>query len=158
MNNQIEHPKKTIASGALIFDENDRFLVVKPSYKSYWHIPGGIVEKNESPLEACEREVFEETNLMLKPSEVAAIVYRCMPDEEIDSLVFIFHCGKIGPDLKTVIKIPFGEIEDYKFIEKRDASNYLDNIMSSALQECFSDDHNRSTIYLENTKRFLNNK
>jgi 8-oxo-dGTP pyrophosphatase MutT (NUDIX family) len=35
-------------------------LLLEPTYKNDWEIPGGIIEDNESPKECCEREVFEE--------------------------------------------------------------------------------------------------
>jgi 8-oxo-dGTP diphosphatase len=38
-----------IAAGALFSDEHDRVLLVQPSYKDMWEIPGGYVEPSESP-------------------------------------------------------------------------------------------------------------
>jgi 8-oxo-dGTP diphosphatase len=49
-----------VSAGALFVDEYDRVLLVEPTYKSYWDIPGGYVEPGESPLAACAREVHEE--------------------------------------------------------------------------------------------------
>jgi 8-oxo-dGTP pyrophosphatase MutT (NUDIX family) len=34
--------------------------LLEPTYKEDWEIPGGIIEENESPREACKREVLEE--------------------------------------------------------------------------------------------------
>jgi 8-oxo-dGTP diphosphatase len=39
-----------VAAGVLFFDEHDRVLLVDPSYKPGWEIPGGYVEAGESPL------------------------------------------------------------------------------------------------------------
>ena len=52
-----------IAAGALFHDESGRILLVKPTYKNGWDIPGGYVEPGETPSEACAREVFEELSL-----------------------------------------------------------------------------------------------
>lgn len=41
----------------LFFDKNWRILLLEPTYKDNWEIPGGIIEENESPKEACEREI-----------------------------------------------------------------------------------------------------
>ncbi|MBX6722278.1 MAG: NUDIX hydrolase, partial [Dactylosporangium sp.] len=34
-----------------------RVLLVRPTYKPYWDIPGGYVQPGESPLAACKREI-----------------------------------------------------------------------------------------------------
>jgi ADP-ribose pyrophosphatase YjhB (NUDIX family) len=52
-----------VASGALFFDAEGRLLLVKPTYKDGWDIPGGYVEPGETPREACEREVAEELGI-----------------------------------------------------------------------------------------------
>jgi 8-oxo-dGTP diphosphatase len=49
-----------VAAGVLFVDEQERVLLVRPTYKAYWEIPGGYVDEGESPLQACTREVAEE--------------------------------------------------------------------------------------------------
>lgn len=49
----------------LIFDEQDKILLLRRSDVGEWDIPGGHVEKDESKEDAIEREVFEETNIRL---------------------------------------------------------------------------------------------
>lgn len=56
-------PRKRAASGALIRDEAGRILFVEPVYKPTLDIPGGTTEENESPLDACIREVREELGI-----------------------------------------------------------------------------------------------
>src|SRR5437763_155572 len=51
------------AAGALFFDEVGRVLLVKPVYKGDWEIPGGVLERGESPRAACIREVREELGI-----------------------------------------------------------------------------------------------
>ncbi|GIO61584.1 NUDIX hydrolase [Paenibacillus cineris] len=51
-----------------IVRDNDRILVQKrhkSPFKGYWNAPGGKVELQESPKEACIREVMEETGIYL---------------------------------------------------------------------------------------------
>jgi ADP-ribose pyrophosphatase YjhB (NUDIX family) len=42
-------PKKRMASGVVFFNEAGEILVVKPGYKDHWSVPGGVIEKDESP-------------------------------------------------------------------------------------------------------------
>ena len=48
-----------VAAGVLFRDVEGRILLVKPSYKEGWDIPGGYVEPGESPKQAAAREVRE---------------------------------------------------------------------------------------------------
>ncbi|MCP5099570.1 MAG: NUDIX hydrolase, partial [Chloroflexi bacterium] len=57
-------PKKRMSAGALFFDELGRLLVVNPTYKPTWEIPGGAIELNESPYQGCKREIEEELGLI----------------------------------------------------------------------------------------------
>jgi 8-oxo-dGTP pyrophosphatase MutT (NUDIX family) len=53
-------PTKQVGVGCIFLDENSRVLIVNPTYKDGWELPGGVVERDESPLEACRREVAED--------------------------------------------------------------------------------------------------
>ncbi len=60
-----EPTSETLAAGVLLFDEQDRVLLVDPTYKAGWEFPGGVVESGEAPARAGMREVTEETGLVL---------------------------------------------------------------------------------------------
>ncbi|MDN5931613.1 MAG: NUDIX hydrolase, partial [Pseudonocardia sp.] len=48
------------AAGALFVDHDGQVLIVEPTYKRRWEIPGGAVQRGETPRGACERELHEE--------------------------------------------------------------------------------------------------
>jgi hydrolase, NUDIX family len=52
-------PNWKVSVNALI-ETSDGMLLVKPSYKKGWDLPGGIVESDESPVEGLRREIVEE--------------------------------------------------------------------------------------------------
>ncbi|GFM95681.1 hypothetical protein Sfulv_04920 [Streptomyces fulvorobeus] len=60
-----EPTAETVAAGVLFFDEEDRVLLVDPTYKPGWEFPGGVVEPGEAPAQAGIREVAEELGLHL---------------------------------------------------------------------------------------------
>ena len=50
----------TVGVKGLIFTEDQRVLLVRHTYQLGWQLPGGKVEKGESPSEALVRELKEE--------------------------------------------------------------------------------------------------
>ena len=58
-------PRKRIGAGLLCRDADDRILLVQPTYKPTWELPGGAVEAGESPAACAAREVKEELGVDL---------------------------------------------------------------------------------------------
>ncbi|WP_448319703.1 NUDIX hydrolase, partial [Streptomyces sp. CO7] len=56
------HPAPVMAADALIRDASGRVLIVDPSYKEGWDLPGGMVD-DEEPVAALERELQEELGI-----------------------------------------------------------------------------------------------
>ena len=55
----------TLGARAMVIDGRGRVFLVKHSYVSGWHMPGGGVETGETLLTALTRELAEEGNIQL---------------------------------------------------------------------------------------------
>lgn len=108
-------PRKRVAAGALFRDAANRVLAVEPTYKPTWDIPGGIVNANESPLAACNREVHEE--LGVSPPIGDLLVVDWVPSHGVwgDGLMFIFDGGLLDNETCAQIRLQASEISSWKF-------------------------------------------
>jgi len=66
----------TVGVRGLVFDAQGRVFLIKHSYVSGWHLPGGGVEPGESLGAALARELREEGNIeLIGPPELYAIYW-----------------------------------------------------------------------------------
>ena len=83
-------PRKRIGAGALITNASNKVLLVKPTYKEAWEIPGGLVEVGESPRAAATRELREELGLDVEVGRLLVLDWDAptwLPD---DGLMLVF--------------------------------------------------------------------
>jgi 8-oxo-dGTP diphosphatase len=120
-------PGVIVSAAGLIGDGAGRLLVVKPNYRDYWTLPGGVCELGESPQEGCAREVAEEIGLARPVSRLLAVDWRPPPDsygpEARPSLHFIFDCGVL-PSLSGV-RLQAEELDDCRFAPESELSSLL---------------------------------
>lgn len=71
MNNKKSITAPKAAVGAVVINEEKVLLVKRryPPQKGKWAIPGGLVKLGETLQEAAEREILEETGLIIKAKE-----------------------------------------------------------------------------------------
>lgn len=89
-------PRKSVSAGVLIRDERGRVLLVEPSYKAGWEIPGGVVEAGEAPWTTADREVQEEIGLVRPRGQLLLIDHVPADNDTLpERLAFIFDGGSI---------------------------------------------------------------
>ena len=102
------------AAGVLFFDADNRILLVQPSYKPGWDLPGGYIQPGETPTQAAAREVHEE--LGIKPPIGPLLVADWAPNPgEGDKLLFVFDGGELAAEHVGRIQLDPGEIAGYAF-------------------------------------------
>lgn len=140
--------KPRVAAGALFFDAEGRVLLVKPTYKDGWDIPGGYVEPDETPLEACRREVREE--LGLDPDIHQLLVTDWAPSEaEGDKLLFVFDGGTLTPTQLDTITLPDDELEAWDFKARGDLADDLPRRLQRRIGQAIDAWHSGRHVYLE---------
>jgi len=89
--------KHTITVGVfgIITNEQDEVLLCHRNDYDLWNLPGGGLEKGETPWECIIRESKEETGLDVKVSRLMGIYSKPHKNE----VVFMFICNIIGGKL-----------------------------------------------------------
>lgn len=85
--------RKRMAAGVLFRDRVGRVLLVEPSYKPNWEIPGGAVEDGESPWAAVVRECREELGWDRPLGGLLVVDYVRPQDSRPEGVVFVFDGG-----------------------------------------------------------------
>lgn len=142
-------PKKRISAGCLFFDEAGRLLIVNPTYKDGWEIPGGVVETNESPLAACIREIREELGIDRQPRGLLCVDYMAETSQRTEALNFIFDGGVLPDDVIAAIRLPAKELAEYRFFPSDQALALMKPRLRNRVACCLNSRDAGMTIYLE---------
>ena len=83
-------PKKRTAAGVLLCDEHGRTLLMEPTYKPYWQLPGCVVAADESPLSATSRAIRERLGLSIVPGRLLVADWVSPTESRIEGLLFVY--------------------------------------------------------------------
>lgn len=137
--------------GTLFFNEKGELLIVKPTYKDDWSIPGGVIEQNESPLQTCRREVKEEIGLdVMNIDQMLCVDYIFPTKQQDENIQFIFYGGVLNLEQISNIKLAANELKEYKFIEIQKAKKLFGFKLNKRISHCITAIKNKSCKYLEN--------
>ena len=142
-------PKKRMAAGVIFTNPSGGVLMLKPTYKDHWEIPGGVVEENESPLAACVREVKEEIGVDVSSLELLCVDYTLPTTERSESLRFVFSGGVLLANEIESIKLSDGELLEYKFASPEEAIQLAGHRLGPRLTTCIRALQEQKVVYLE---------
>lgn len=143
-------PRKRMGSGVIVRNKKGEILVLKTNYKDHWEIPGGVVEKNESPKQTAERETLEEVGIKIKIFKCLVIHYRSALEKQDENIMFIFDGGISS---FSNLKLDNNEISEARFVSWQEAIPMLGERIASRLLYCQQALKEKRTIYLESIDR-----
>jgi 8-oxo-dGTP diphosphatase len=155
--NTVQVPLIPVSTGALIFDHKERLLILKPTYKSGWTIPGGIMEADgESPWQACCREVREECGIEIASARLACMDFRPMREGNPGGVRFLFDCGTVSDATLDHISLQADEISEHRLASMPEALTLLRKPIRRrvrAVRKRTGAVRTRAIVYLENGRR-----
>ena len=147
-----ELPMIPVSAGALIFDPTGRLLILKPTYKKGWTIPGGVMEADgETPWDACRREVREECGLEVGRGRLACTDFRPARPGRAGGLRFLFDCGQADDEALAAITLQPEEISEHRLASVDTALTLLRPALRRRVGAATR--HRRRFVYLENGRR-----
>src|SRR6266550_3624674 len=101
-------PGRRIGCLAIIRNPQGAVLLENTSYRDYWQLPGGGALADETPADACAREVYEETGLNpesgFKVGSSLVVDYVPRSKTHAEGLNFVFDGGIIPEE--TPLTLP----------------------------------------------------
>lgn len=83
-------PTQRQCAAVVLQDISGRILAVQHNYgQRFWGVPGGIVERGETPMQAAQREALEEVGLSVEVTRLIG-VYLLQGGGWPDILAFVF--------------------------------------------------------------------
>lgn len=143
-------PMKRMGAGAVIGDGGGRVLIVKPTYKDGWELPGGAVENDESPARACAREIREELGLDLSIGDLMCVDYNTSTADYVESLMFLFAVTPLDAATAANITLAASELSDCRFVSLAEATELLDARVARRLEAVLQPD--ATSVYLEDQR------
>lgn len=111
-------PRKRMAVGVIFRDSEHRVLLVEPTYRDRWQLPGGVVEADESPATAATREVAEELGLDLPIGRPLVIRWLGPTDDDPHGVVvFDYDGGHLPTEAVARIQVPPDELRGSRFVD-----------------------------------------
>ncbi|MER7684532.1 NUDIX hydrolase [Streptomyces sp. NPDC097610] len=110
----------TASAAALFFDAAGNVLIVNPTYKEFWNLPGGgiDVDKDETPYDAAVREVREELGITPPIGCLLTSAWITVPGRGAQAL-YIFDGGILSPEDQAAITLQRSELSEYRFCPPR---------------------------------------
>lgn len=87
---------KALSCGVIVTNGEQLLSIVPWGKKSRRDVPKGHLEGSESPEETAIREVYEETNLIIRPKDLISLG-RFSYTEEKDLFLFLFYVDELPP-------------------------------------------------------------
>jgi 8-oxo-dGTP diphosphatase len=148
-------PRKRMGSGVLLRDAGGRILLVEPTYKDHWELPGGAVDTDESPYDAAARELKEELGLSVTPGRLLVVDWVPPHPGRTEGVMFVYDGGVLDPVKASEIHLPAEELRSWAWSTLDEARRRLSALLARRAAAALQAAAGSGTAYLENGNRIV---
>ncbi|MBB5801265.1 ADP-ribose pyrophosphatase YjhB (NUDIX family) [Saccharothrix ecbatanensis] len=145
--------RKRMAAGVLFRDRTGRVLLVEPSYKPNFEVPGGAVEADESPWATATRELAEELGWDRPLGRLLVVDYVRPQDSRPEGVVFVFDGGVLDETDLVGMVFPDGEIVSAGFHTLTEARDRVKPLLADRLAAALQAVEQGVTVLCEQGRR-----
>ena len=142
-------PGKRIGAGLLCRDADDRVLLVQPTYKPTWELPGGVVEAGESPAACAAREVREELGVDLPIGRLLVVDWLPVRPPKTEGVMMQFDGGVLDDGLTRRFRLPPGELAAWRWFRGAELDDVLPDYMARRTRVALDAARGGASAYLE---------
>jgi len=143
-------PRKRMGAGLLLSDAAGRVLLVEPTYKPRWEIPGGAVEADEPPYAAVVREIKEELGLSVRPGRLLVTDWVPPRPDRTEGLMMMFDGGVLTLEQIAQIRLPPEELRSWAWCTEQEAGERLSELLARRVAAAVRARAEKTSVYLEN--------
>lgn len=145
--------RKRMGAAVLFTDPAGRVLLVEPTYKDYWEVPGGAVDANESPYDAAVRELKEELGLSVAPGRLLLVDWVPPRPGRTEGVMFVFDGGGLSETQTAEIVVPSEELAGWAWCTLAEARECLSDLLARRVEAALRARSDRNTAYMESGHR-----
>ncbi|MEH0637266.1 NUDIX hydrolase [Streptomyces bottropensis] len=123
-------PRVLAGAAALFRDAEGRILLVEPSYREGWALPGGTIESDdgESPRQGARRETLEEIGLDVEPGRLLAVDWvRGVGRPPL--VAYLYDGGVLGEEDLKRIRLQEEELLSWRLVPRAELAGYLPGVL-----------------------------
>lgn len=141
--------RKRMGAAVLFTDPASRVLLVEPTYKDCWEIPGGAVDADESPYDAAVRELKEELGLSVSPGRLLVVDWVPPRAGRTEGVMFVFDGGVLSSTRAAEIVLPPEELAGWAWCTPAEARDRLSELLARRVEAALRARGNGGAAYLE---------
>ena len=145
--------RKRVGAAVLFTDPAGRVLLVEPTYKEYWEVPGGAVDADESPYDAAVRELKEELGLSVSPGRLLVVDWVPPRPGRTEGVMFVYDGGGLSHTQAAEILVPPDELAGWAWCTLAEARERLSDLLARRVEAALRARRDHDTAYLESGHR-----